>query len=86
MAIDIMTKSGKTVTLRNPSEKGKRFAEQIKAGKVLETGEVLERGTEGYGYRRGYLQARRDGADAYNAKHNPEKLKSDRHKSAGKRG
>jgi hypothetical protein len=80
MAKEITTKNGTVITLRNPAEKGKRFAEQLKSRKVKETGEIIEKGSEAYGYRRGYLQARRDGADAYNAKHNPDKLKSDRQK------
>ena len=37
----IKTKNGNTIVLRNPAEKAKRFARQMKAGCVRETGEKL---------------------------------------------
>jgi len=35
------TKSGKKIVLRNPAEKGKRYARQLRNGTVAETGEKL---------------------------------------------
>lgn len=32
MAVKVTSKSGKVVTLLNPSEKGKKFAKEIKTG------------------------------------------------------
>lgn len=66
MAHVIKTKKGNKIVLLNPAEKGKRFARQIKSGVVQETGEVLTK--EDKKYRAGYLDARKDSANAYNAK------------------
>lgn len=55
------------IILRNPAEKAKRFARQMKNGRISETGEQLD--CCGMAYRAGYLQARQDSANAYNAKH-----------------
>jgi hypothetical protein len=56
------TKSGKEIVLLNPAEKGKRFASQLKAGKVAETGEALT--DTGRAFRSGYLTARSDNTKA----------------------
>ncbi len=53
------------IILRNPAEKAKRFSRQMKSGKVRETGEEID--CCGMAYRAGYLQARQDSANAYNA-------------------
>ena len=57
------TKNG--IILRNPAEKAKRFSRQMKSGVIRETGEELD--CCGLAYRAGYLQARQDSANAYNA-------------------
>ena len=59
------TKTG--IILRNPSEKGKRYARQLKNGKVAETGKSLSK--EDRAFRSGYLTARSDSAKAYCHKH-----------------
>ena len=51
--------------LRNPSEKAKRYAQQMKSGVVRETNRPLT--TTDMAYRAGYLAARRDNAKAYNS-------------------
>lgn len=67
MAKYVKTKSGKTIVLRNPAEKGARYAKQLKAGKVEETGKNL--GCCDRSFRIGYLTARSDNAKAYKSKH-----------------
>ena len=71
MAHIIKRKNGSDIVLRNPAEKSKRFARQLKNGCVTETGEALS--DEEKAYRRGYLNARNDNAKAY--KSNKKKLK-----------
>ena len=67
MAKYVITKSGKTFVLRNPAEKGARYAKQLKAGKVEETGKDLSSCERSF--RIGYLTARSDNAKAYKSKH-----------------
>ena len=55
------TKTG--IILRNPAETGKRYARQLKNGKVAETGKSLTK--EDKAFRKGYLTARSDSAKAY---------------------
>ena len=55
------TKSG--IILRNPAEKAKRYARQMKAGYVRETGKELS--ATDMAFRAGYLQARQDSAKAF---------------------
>lgn len=69
MATVVKSKNGNPITLLNPSEKAGRFASQMKAGEVAETGKKLT-GSD-YAFRAGYLQARKDSAKAY--KHNKKK-------------
>ena len=59
----VRTKNGNKIVLRNPAEKGKRYARQMKSGFIQETGEKLN--DKGYAYRAGYLDSRRDSAKAY---------------------
>lgn len=66
MATVIKTKKGNKIVLRNPSEKAKRYARQLRKGIVQETGEKLD--TFQIGFRVGYLKARSDNAKAYNAR------------------
>ena len=58
------TKSG--IILRNPAEKARRYARQMKYGAIRETGEQLS--ATDMAFRAGYLQARSDSAKAYKAK------------------
>lgn len=51
------------IILRNPAEKAKRFARQMKNGVVRETGQELS--STDMAFRAGYLQARQDSAKAY---------------------
>ena len=66
MAKRIKTASGVTITLRNPAEKAKRYASQLKSGKVRETGVKLT--PTDMAYRAGYLDARKDNAKCFNAR------------------
>ena len=65
MSVRIKTDSGKTIVLLNPAEKAKRYARQMKNGKVTETGKKLT--INDFAWRAGYLQARKDSANAYNS-------------------
>ena len=56
MAVVVNTKNGKKIILLNPAEKGKRYARQMKAGYVKETGEELD--ACAMAYRAGYLDSR----------------------------
>lgn len=71
MAKIINTKKGKKVVLRNPSEKAKRYARQLKSGQVQETGAKLKPTDKAF--RIGYLTARSDNAKAYKHTHKPKK-------------
>lgn len=75
MVLAFKTSNG--IVLRNPAEKAKRFARQMKSGCVRETGEQLD--YAGLSYRAGYLQARQDSANAYNS--NLRKKKTRKRKS-----
>ena len=67
MAKIIKTRKGNKVVLRNPAEKGKRYARQLKSGTVVETGKKLSNTDRAF--RIGYLTARSDNAKAYKSKH-----------------
>ena len=66
MAVVLRTKNNKKITLLNPAEKSKRYARQMKAGEVRETGKQLSNVDKAW--RAGYLAARNDSAKCYNAK------------------
>lgn len=68
MARKIRTASGVTIVLRNPAEKAKRYARQMKNGIVTETGKKLR--AVDMAYRAGYLDARTDNAKCFNAQGN----------------
>ena len=77
MATIIKTKTGKDITLLNPSEKSKKYASELKTGhrytnkgeyKVDKDGVVLNLDCCSASYRMGYLAARKDNAKVYNAK------------------
>lgn len=63
MSVRIKTDSGKTIVLLNPAEKAKRYSRQMKHGKITETGKELTK--TDFAWRAGYLQARKDSANAY---------------------
>jgi len=62
-----MAKKINGFVFRNPAEKAKRYARQMKNGKVSETGKKLTK--EDYAFRAGYLQAREDNANAFKSSH-----------------
>ncbi len=61
----VINRNGNKIVLLNPSEKGQRYARQLKHG-VDHNGVVLSDTQKSF--RSGYLQARKDSAKAYNAK------------------
>ncbi len=63
MATVIRTKNNKKIVLLNPAEKSKRYARQLKTGKVSETGKKLT--VYQKGWRSGYISSRSDNAKAY---------------------
>ena len=63
MAKIVNSKSGKKIVLRTPSEKGKRYARQLKNGVVQETNKKLTPTDKAF--RIGYLTSRSDNAKAY---------------------
>ena len=76
------TKTGKTVTLLNPSAKAGKFASELKYNNHYTNDGHLKKGKNGNtqltdeqrAYRGGYLDARRDSAKAF--KHNQKKGKN----------
>ncbi|MDR1698012.1 MAG: hypothetical protein LBR37_03840 [Erysipelotrichaceae bacterium] len=64
MGTIVKTKRGNEIVLLDPSEKGKRYSNQLK-NRVDANGEILT--PEEVAYRKGYLQARTDSAEAYAA-------------------
>ena len=69
MAVKVKTKSGREITLLNPSEKAGKYAAELKANFSGSTGETLTKNQRAY--RSGYLDARKDSAKAW--KHNQKK-------------
>lgn len=65
----VRTKTG--IVLRNPAEKAKRYARQMKSGVIRETGRKLTK--TDFAFRAGYLAARQDSADCFNATHHRRK-------------
>ena len=77
MAVKVESKTGKTVTLLNPSEKGGKFAKELKSGykrtndgkyKVDKNKKGIKLNDQERAYRAGYLDAQKDSANCYNAK------------------
>ena len=77
MAVKVRARSGKEVVLLNPSEKGSKFAKELKSGyKRTNAGSYkLDSNRQGIkltdterAYRGGYLDAQKDSANAYNAR------------------
>ena len=77
MAVEYIGRNRKVTVLLNPAEKGRKFADEIKAKTKLthrgqvkvdyKTGEIMELTKAERAYRAGYLDARKDSAKAYNA-------------------
>lgn len=73
----LKTKNGKTITLLNPSEKGAKYADELRNGirytndgryKADKDGVVMELTDEQRAFRSGYLTAQKDAAKAYKAR------------------
>lgn len=74
MAVTVTNKKGKKVTLLNPSEKGAKYARELKMGvretnkgllKTDRNGELSSLSDTQKAYRSGYLDAQKDSAKAY---------------------
>ena len=87
MAVKIRGNNGKMITLLNPSEKGEKFADELRNGirytndgryKVDKNGTVLGLTPEQRAYRAGYLAHSKDSARAW--KHNAQNKGSKKRK------
>lgn len=77
--VTVTNKKGNKVTLLNPSEKGRKYADELRNGaKQTNTG-MIKWGKDGKptyltdtqkAYRSGYLAAQKDSANAYKARQN----------------
>ncbi len=74
----VIGKNGKEVTLLNPSEKGAKFAKELKQGfkrtnsgsfKLDENKKAVRLTSAERAYRGGYLDAQKDSANCWKAKH-----------------
>ena len=72
-----ITKGNKTVTLLNPSEKGAKFAKELKSGikrtnsgsfKLTSDKKAIHLNDKERAYRSGYLDAQKDSANCWKAK------------------
>lgn len=79
MAVTALNKKGRKVTLLNPSEKGKKYAMELKTNvpqtnngllKVNQNGEIRSLSKAQRAYRAGFLDAQKASAKAYNARQN----------------
>ena len=84
MARKVKTKSGKLITLLNPAEKGEKYAVELKKGIKLtndgevkrdKTGKIIKLGKKERAYRGGYLDGRKDNANAYKSKRSKKRKK-----------
>lgn len=80
MAVIVKTRRGKEVTLLNPSEKGNKFANELRNNckytngglfKLDKNGQYIKLNDAERAYRAGYLAAQKDSANAF--KHNRKK-------------
>ena len=62
----VKTKSGITIKLLDPDQKGRRYAKELKEGCNIYTGEKLTKTQKAW--RAGQLAARKDSAACYNSK------------------
>lgn len=76
MAVKVKNRRGRTVTLLNPAERGRKFADELGNGvkltnnfmiKTTPTGSPIRLTDTEKAYRSGYLAARKDNAKAYKA-------------------
>lgn len=76
MSVVVINRRGKQVTLLNPSEKGHKYARELKDDmkftndgqvKCDDTGYIPPLTDEERAYRAGYLDAQKDSAKCYNA-------------------
>mgnify|MGYP001630770270 FL=1 len=76
MAVKVTSRSGKTVTLLDPAEKGAKYAAELRAGIKCTNDHKIKRTKSGVAigldrveraYRAGYLDARKDSANAWKA-------------------
>lgn len=82
------SKSGKPVTLLTPAEKGKKYAEELRTGKKrtndgklkTDNGKPVELTEEERRYRIGYLNSRKDDANAWKSKERKKKEEKERKK------
>lgn len=90
MSKTVYNKNGKKIVLLNPAEKGAKAAAELKMGYHITNDKQYKSDEDGYAipltdtqkaWRSGYLAARKDSADCYNAKNG---LKS-KAKKRGKR-
>ena len=70
------------IVLRNPAEKAKRYAVQLKCGFVNETGQKLS--STDTAWRLGYLQARKDEARAFKSNQKKKRQLNAKLKKSGK--
>ena len=77
MSVTVTNKKGKKVTLLNPSEKGAKFAKELKqnrkrtntgAFKLDDNKQSIKLTDVERAYRGGYLDAQKDSANAYKAR------------------
>ena len=80
MAKQVRTRNGKTITLLNSAEKGRKFAKELKNKKKYvnsngfktvkkdDKGREIKLTKSQASYRMGYLAARRDSANAFKSK------------------
>ena len=77
MAVIVKSRRGRDVVLLNPSEKGNKYASELRDGihktnmhlpKTTRTGEIIGLSNTEKAWRSGYLAAQKDSAKAYKAK------------------
>ena len=78
MSVVVENRNGKMVTLLNPSERARKFSIELKHGKALTNNAKRKMGKDGKqikltkeqkAFRSGYLQARKDSANAFKSNH-----------------
>lgn len=74
MAVKVKDRRGRTVTLRNPAEKGEKYAYEMKHGYNASTGASLNH--QQRAYRAGYLDARKDSAKCWKAQQKKKKTRT----------
>lgn len=82
MAVELINSRGQTVTLLNPSEKGAKYARELKQNvrrtnggsfKLDKNNKAQHLTKEQRAFRAGYLTAQKDSSKCYNAKINKKK-------------